>query len=69
MIKNIDNTCMYPGCDHVGAVRGLCIFTHYGRAYRLVKTGQTTWEELIKKGKALESTHVAKRRDTKWFLK
>jgi hypothetical protein len=44
--------------------RGLCR-KEYLSARHLVLTGKTTWDKLVKSGKALESNQGARR---EWFL-
>ncbi len=48
--------CLNPKCENKSEVRGLCR-SHYVYASLLVRTGNSTWEELEKHGKCLKSYH------------
>lgn len=43
--------CIHPECGKPGRYRGLC-HSHYSLAGYHVRSGNTTWDELIAKGKA-----------------
>lgn len=45
--------CLVPQCTNLARSRGLCPSCS-ASARKLIKQGKTTWEELVKKGKALE---------------
>lgn len=47
--------CLFPKCKTIEQTRGLC-HAHYQLAAGYIKRGKTTWEKLVKKGKAREST-------------
>lgn len=55
--------CLRPGCPNIATCRGLCP-TDYQVAYQLVVAEMTTWEALVKRGKAREPQRNAKQ----WFL-
>lgn len=61
--------CLYPDCARPVGSRGLCR-NHYVTLARLVKGGETTWEDQIKAGRCLGG-HQGPRRGSpvsKWFL-
>lgn len=65
MKKITDKICLVPNCGKLAnAGRGLCK-NHYPVAFRLVRTGKTTWTKLEKTGKTMPSNvqYV-----TNWFL-
>lgn len=38
-------------CDNPEYIRGLC-YAHYKRAYKLIRKGETTWDNLVAMGQA-----------------
>jgi len=56
--------CLNPECNHKRYLRGLCVDCH-SIATSLVVRNKTTWEILVKKGKALELTID---KTEQWFL-
>lgn len=46
--------CLVPNCPDPAKVRGLCERC-YANANRMVRAGQTTWEELTELGLAMSS--------------
>lgn len=46
--------CLRPDCGGEAYSHGLCR-NDYSKARRLVKTGRTTWSELVKAGRANEA--------------
>jgi hypothetical protein len=62
-----DNMCLMPTCNTHHRCRGLC-HTHYSIASRLVSDGRTTWEELIKTGRAVSKLQMRRDGSTRWFL-
>jgi len=62
----MEKSCLFPNCDEVIKTRGLCAL-HYQYAYRLVKRGHTTWEELETQDKAKPRTRISSEIN-KWFL-
>lgn len=61
-----NSKCMNPDCPKLPYSRGLCV-SCYGSARSLVKNGLTSWEELVKKGKANEPVKKVGKRQT-WLL-
>ena len=45
-------TCLVPDCDNDRHIRGLCR-SHYNYATTLILRGKTSWEEMVRLGKAL----------------
>lgn len=45
--------CLYPGCINRVHSRGLCN-SHYQQAWKYIKAGLTTWEELEAAGRVRE---------------
>lgn len=64
--KSKQGRCLYPKCLVKGMARGLCS-RHYACAHLLVTQKKTTWEELVKQGKALAPQSRSKTQ--KWFTK
>ncbi len=48
-MANKRKICCIPGCREVQRAMGLC-GTHYNGLYRLVASGETTWDELEARG-------------------
>lgn len=57
--------CMFDLCERTPYSRGLCK-GHYLVARNLVASEETTWDELIEKGKCLKSQLENTTKD--WFL-
>ena len=52
-------SCLVPGCTKDTWSRGLCS-GHYNQANQLVRSEITTWEVLVKNGRALEIKGLSK---------
>jgi len=66
--KPTHKPCMTPDCGRANYARGLC-YLCYNTARRLIKEGRTTWDAVVKAGKALpaHSTGPSSKR-VDWFL-
>jgi hypothetical protein len=56
--------CLVPDCHRHPTARGLCHIC-YNIALKMVKRGETTWEQLAASGKALQWRGKAK--TLQWF--
>ena len=65
----MDEKCLKPGCERPALARGLCS-KDYAYAKSLVNRGKTTWDRLVKLGRALASGRRGRPvRNDPWFLK
>ena len=55
--------CLNPKCQNQAVTRGLCSGC-YALVFKLIATGETTWQELEIKGKVLPK----KKSKSSWFL-
>lgn len=58
--------CLFPTCTRTSHSRGLCA-SHYSTAFKVVKRGRVTWEELVAAGKATPPHNMSSSAAT-WFL-
>jgi hypothetical protein len=61
--------CLNPECKGVGHyARGLCRLCYISAA-NCIKAGETTWDKLVKSGKAHSSNHIKANFRKDWLLK
>jgi len=65
MEENVKEVCMIPNCIELIHSRGLCV-NCYMTAYRLIRSGQTTWKKLEEAGKVKKGPKNKKAQG--WFL-
>lgn len=58
--------CLKPDCKKPASYRGLCN-ADYCIASRLVRDDKTTWDDLVKAGKALPVSTKRTSRNQQWF--
>lgn len=60
--------CLFPDCENTTVRRGLC-HTHYNTAAKMINRKKTSWEILIRQGKATDRLRTRGRpsKVTNWF--
>ena len=62
----LPKSCLFPSCQTPTVKRSLCL-KHYFQAYRAIKRGLATWDELIAQKKAAPSQLLGSP-DKDWFV-
>lgn len=62
-----ENPCLVPECGRNARTRGLCD-RHYMYLCHKIKNGITTWDEVVKNGKALPRMNTRSGTQSSWLL-